>query len=73
MHWFAPAAPELCILTARADGDEIELRGRQLDGREIRWRFSEIRDDAFVWDGWCSDDGGTTWWHEQHMDAARVG
>lgn len=72
VHWFAPAAPELCTLRARADGDGIELTGRQLDGRAIRWRFSGIRPDAFSWDGWCSDDDGASWWHEQHMDAERT-
>ncbi len=70
--WFCPRAAEHVVLTARAAGDEIRLDGVQADGRRVRWVFSAMTANAFTWDGWCSDDGGSTWWHEQHMDAERA-
>lgn len=70
--WFCPRAAEHVVLTAEDQGDQIELRGVQADGRRVRWRFSAIATDAFIWDGWCSNDHGETWWHEQHMEARRL-
>jgi len=69
--WFCPRAAEHVVLSAAPDGDGIKLDGVQADGRSVRWVFSAISRDSFVWDGWCSNDGGATWWHEQHMDARR--
>jgi hypothetical protein len=70
--WFCPRAAEHVVLTAESQGDQIELTGVQADGRRVRWMFSNITTDAFTWDGWCSNDDGETWWHEQHMEAQRL-
>ncbi|MEN8600294.1 hypothetical protein [Microbacterium rhizosphaerae] len=70
--WFCPRAAEHVVLTAEQDGNRIELVGVQADGRRVRWVFSDIASETFKWDGWCSNDDGSTWWHEQHMDAQRV-
>jgi hypothetical protein len=71
--WFCPRASEHCVLAvAETSAQTIDLVGVQADGRRIRWSFSALADDSFAWDGWCSDDGGATWWHEQHMDAERI-
>lgn len=70
--WFCPRADEHVVLTAAEAEDRIELAGVQADGRRVRWTFSDIASDSFAWDGWCSNDDGRTWWHEQHMDARRV-
>lgn len=71
--WFSPVVPEHCVLAATADGERgIRLEGVQSDGRRIRWVFSDIAADAFTWDGWCSNDDGESWWHEQHMDVTRL-
>jgi hypothetical protein len=70
--WFCPRAAEHVVLTAEAEGTGIRLDGRQADGRPVRWRFSDMSRGSFTWDGWCSNDDGATWWHEQHMDAERV-
>ena len=71
--WFCPRAAEHCVLSVqRSEAGVIRLDGVQADGRRIRWEFSELTDDAFTWNGWCSDDDAATWWHEQHMDAVRV-
>ncbi|MGN8551525.1 UNVERIFIED_CONTAM: hypothetical protein OHV15_02940 [Microbacterium sp. SLM126] len=69
--WFCPRASEHVVLSAAPRGNEIELRGVQADGRRVLWVFSAIDEDSFVWDGWCSNDDGASWWHEQHMDARR--
>ncbi|WP_344096583.1 hypothetical protein [Microbacterium deminutum] len=71
--WFCPRAAEHVSLSASADGDDIRLDGIQADGRLVGWVFSAVAEDSFAWDGWCSNDGGATWWHEQHMDARRLG
>lgn len=71
--WFSPIVPEHCVLNARAEGaGGIVLEGRQADGRAIRWEFSVIAQDSFAWNGWCSDDDGATWWHEQRMRVRRA-
>lgn len=69
--WFCPRAGEHVVLNAVAQAGEIMLDGRQADARRVRWIFSDIRPDSFTWDGWCSNDDGETWWHEQHLDATR--
>ena len=69
--WFCPRAAEHVILTAADHGARIELNGVQADGRRVRWEFGDITADAFTWDGWCSNDQGNTWWHEQHMAVRR--
>ena len=70
--WFCPRAAEHCVLRVTdTTTSTIRLEGRQADGRAIRWEFSEVGDRSFTWDGWCSEDDGSTWWHEQHMDASR--
>jgi len=70
--WFCPRVAEHVVLTAQDAGDRIVLAGVQADGRRVKWIFSAIAADRFTWDGWCSNDDGQTWWHEQHMDAQRL-
>ncbi len=71
--WFSPVVPEHCVLAAEALGDDgIRLDGVQSDGRRIRWEFSAITSNSFLWNGWCSNDDGVTWWHEQHMQVTRL-
>jgi hypothetical protein len=73
VYWFGVAGGDYCDLRAVADGpDGILLDGVQTDGRRIRWQFSGITADSFVWEGRVSNDGGASWWLEQHMDARRV-
>ena len=71
VNWFSPQFAEYRSLIAMPYRDGIRQDGSRADGRPIRWNFSEITDDSFVFDGWCSDDEGATFWHEQHMTAKR--
>ncbi|MET0885724.1 MAG: hypothetical protein ABWX92_04665 [Mycetocola sp.] len=70
--WFCPRAAEHVVLTAQEVDRRIELLGVQADGRRVMWTFSGMTPTSFRWDGWCSNDDGRTWWHEQHMEAQRV-
>lgn len=70
--WFSPRAGEHVVLTATSLVPDIRLDGVQADGRSVRWTFSAMAHSSFAWDGWCSNDGGATWWHEQHMTARRL-
>src|SRR5262245_15261595 len=55
------------------EGDRIVLRGKDVDGRQIRWSFNDITDDAFTWRGEKSPDGGRTWrLEEEHHMKRRV-
>lgn len=74
VSWFGAVAGDFCTLVASAHHrDGIRQDGTQTDGRPIRWNFSAITADSFSWDGWVSDDEGSTWWLEQHIDATRTG
>jgi hypothetical protein len=70
--WFCPRSSEHVVLGAERRDDSIELNGVQADGRRVRWVFSDVGPASFRWDGWCSNDDGRTWWHEQHMKAERI-
>lgn len=70
--WFCPRGSEHVSLRAADLGTSIRLDGRQADGRRVRWILSALAAESFAWDGWCSNDDGASWWHEQHMDAVRA-
>ncbi|MEJ3405752.1 hypothetical protein WDJ51_13510 [Rathayibacter sp. YIM 133350] len=60
VSFFAPRTGEFCHLVATSHRNGIRQDGSQTDERPIRWNFSEITDDRYVWEGWVSDDGGQT-------------
>lgn len=69
--WFGVLGRSFSTFTAAASGvDGITLEGAGEDGRALRWVFSDIRLDAFAWDGFVETPAG--WLLEQHMDAARL-
>lgn len=72
VHWFGPAGRNFCTLIGRADGAGIVQLGTQVDGRDLKWTFTNITRDSFTWQGFISDDGGHTWVREQDMQAKRV-
>ena len=62
------------MLTSRTVGDQIVLEGPDVDGRPLRWEFSEITPDAFHWRGWIADgETDKDWRLEQEMLALRRG
>jgi hypothetical protein len=47
--WIGPVQGVVRPFIAMRRGDEIVLCGQQLEGRDIEWVFSDIRDDSFSW------------------------
>ncbi len=58
-------------LIGRQQGKKIVLEGPDVDGSPLRWVFSEITPNSFLWTGHISKDGGNTWYMEQKMTAKR--
>jgi GNAT superfamily N-acetyltransferase len=70
--WMCPASGEFNSLVGRRVGDRIVQEGPgQKQGHRIRWSFTEMAGDSFVWLGEVSADGGATWFLEQEMRATR--
>lgn len=56
-----------------AEGDGIVLRGVDDEGAALRWSFTDIEPDSFVWRGEKSRDGGRTWrLEEEHRMRRRT-
>jgi hypothetical protein len=71
VSWYGPLRGSFGTLVGRPHGDGIFQDGTDTDGRPLRWNFNAITPDGFRWEGFSSDDGGTTWRLEQEMRAAR--
>ena len=48
-------------LVGRRKGNDIVQEGRDPDGNQMRWVFTDVKPDAFRWYGERSSDGGKTW------------
>ena len=59
VNWFNPQDGVRCELVARRRGDRIVQEGHFADGTPIRWSFSEITDDSFLWRGERFEPDGT--------------
>ena len=55
----------------RAVGADIVQDGADGAGHPIRWRFTEILCDSFLWIGERSSDGGATWQRQTEFRARR--
>lgn len=69
--WNNAAAGWAITLRGGAVGDRIVLMGVDVDGSALRWSFSDISADQFLWRGEVSKDNGTTWRLEQEMTVRR--
>jgi len=70
--WIDPAQNFVATLVARARGRDIVQEGTGDDGSTLRWTFSDITHDGFVWRGETSVDSGRTWRTVQEMTARRL-
>ena len=71
--WAGPVDGEFTTLLARQVGDRIVLDGQWSigdAGRRVRWSFSDIATDRFLWQGHSSQDG-QDWRLVQEMVARR--
>ena len=69
--WVGAHSNTYIPLIGRKTDDGILLEGPDTDGSPLRWMFSEITPDSFLWTGHTSKDGGRSWYLEQRMTAAR--
>jgi hypothetical protein len=70
--WVSPVHGEILTFTATQVGDEIVLEGKDLDGKPMRWIFSEITSNTFRWRRVHSLDGGAAWQLRKEMIVRRV-
>jgi hypothetical protein len=61
IQWSDPVTQNFLQMIGRAQGDDIVQLGARLDGHLLRWSFSEITRDSFLWRGEISTDQGITW------------
>ena len=53
-------------------GDDIVQLGTRADGQLVRWSFSDITENSFLWRGEISADGGVSWRMVTEFTARRV-
>lgn len=58
--WWNPVIAKGSELEGRRQGDDVVQLGVR-DGQTIRWTFSEVRDDSFLWQGHALQRDGATW------------
>ena len=61
IQWTDPVTQSYLSMIGRGEGNDIVQLGKSPDGNPIRWSFSQITADSFVWRGEVSLDGGATW------------
>lgn len=69
--WWDPASQLRIDLEGRRQGDDIVQIGTR-GGRPIRWSFSGIGQDAFLWQGHILEADGATWRLEVAIQARRT-
>lgn len=72
VFWFNPDDGVRAELVARRCGDEIVQEGHFPDGTPIRWTFSDIRPDSYLWRGERLEPDGKTWRLQVEFRARRV-
>ena len=61
IQWTDPVEKSFLQMIGRAEGDDIVQLGTRRDGQLMRWSFSEITSDSFVWRGEISANNGASW------------
>jgi hypothetical protein len=68
--WVEPVNGRVRRFVGRPAGDEIVLVSDE-EEPQLRWRFTDMGPDSFLWRGELSRDGGATWEVEEEMRATR--
>src|SRR5207244_12126506 len=71
--WNNPVTGQRNDLVGRRTGNEIVQVGARPDGTAIRWIFTEITADSFLWIGESLLQDGKTWKREGEFRAKRKG
>jgi hypothetical protein len=69
--WIEPVNGRVRRFIGRPVEGEIVLLSDE-DDPQLRWRFTDIAPDSFVWRAEISDDGGATWEFDEEMRATRA-
>jgi hypothetical protein len=72
VQWSDPVTQTYLHMIGRAQDDDIVQLGTRADGQLIRWSFSEITPDSFLWRGEISPDAGASWRVVTEFRARRV-
>lgn len=73
VSYFEPVRGEYAHLVATAHKrDGIRQDGTRNDGLLIRWNFSKITEDSYLWESYVSEDEGATWVLNEHNEGTRV-
>ena len=72
VQWSDPVTQSFLQMTGRAEGDDIVQLGTRADGQLVRWSFSEISENSFLWRGDISADGGVSWRIVTEFTAHRI-
>ena len=70
--WFNPVTGQRDELIGRWDGHDIVQIGTHPDGTPIRWLFTEITPDSFLWTGEALQSDGRTWKLQGQFRARRI-
>ncbi|HEY4171635.1 MAG TPA: hypothetical protein VGM42_01315 [Rhodopila sp.] len=70
--WSDPLRQFYARQIGRAAGPDIVQDGADDTGTPLRWRFTNITPDSFLWIGERSSDGGTTWQRQTEFQARRT-
>jgi hypothetical protein len=70
--WSDPLCQFYARQTGRAVGEDIVQDGTDGAGNPIRWRFTDITSESFLWIGERSSDGGATWQRQTEFSARRL-
>ena len=72
IQWSDPVRSNFLTMIGRREGDDIVQHGRDDQGRPVRWRFTNITPDSFLWRGETSPDDGQTWRIDVEFAATRA-
>lgn len=70
--WVNPVTGVRDELIARQSGSDIAQIGRHADGTPVRWNFTQITPDSFLWTGEALNPDGETWRREVEFHAMRT-
>lgn len=70
--WINPISGQCDRLVGRRQGNEIVQVGTHADGTPIRWTFTDISPDSYLWLGEVLNADGKTWSLEGEFRARRI-
>jgi Polyketide cyclase / dehydrase and lipid transport len=72
IQWSDPVISNFLTMIGRKEENDIVQLGRDREGRPIRWSFSNITTQSFLWRGETSPDDGKTWSLDVQFAAQRM-